>query len=69
MGHLKDKLKLKLESFKIWAKKEIHPKKALPFRFSIKVHEDFADFVHGMLIGLLLGFLIGYVLMVNYFKF
>ncbi|MGB9675421.1 MAG: hypothetical protein ACP5IJ_01765 [Candidatus Nanoarchaeia archaeon] len=57
------KLKRKIDAFKIWAKKEVPPKKALPLKLSIKVHEDFADFVHGTLIGILIGFLLGYAIL------
>jgi hypothetical protein len=32
-------------------------------RFTIKMHQDMVDFIHGSLIGLLLGFIIGGVLL------
>jgi hypothetical protein len=53
----------KKTSFKSWATSHsLHnPKTKLPWRWSIRVHEDMADFTHGMAIGLLLGFIIGLI--------
>ena len=36
-----------------------NPKTKLPFRLSVKMHEDVVDFVHGMFIGLLIGLVTG----------
>jgi F0F1-type ATP synthase assembly protein I len=44
-----------------WAKSHsMHSAKTkLPFKMSIIVHEDVADFIHGTIIGLLIGFVVG----------
>lgn len=60
----KPKIKPK-SKFKDWASSHTlhNPRTKLPFRLSVKVHEEIADFIHGSLIGLLLGLVVGLVVL------